>query len=219
MRKIITCCFLAAGFSAYGQAFADHKIGVTLNGHGSQIHGIHLHSKTRYGAGLGVFTEIPLDAKSGDVRNANKFFFVPQLEFSMDGENNNPNTGKQKYHAEFISLPLYFKYYFPFGSTADDAVFLQLGPQFGFAVASKASGPDDMNSSENGYKVNFVQHHNDNFKKFNIGASVAVGYRMTENWQAFVRYDHGFTKAYDNNPGGEKTYHYKLGAGLSYIFN
>lgn len=218
MKKLLLLPALLAGAAAFGQ-YTEYNInyGITANIHQSNIKGIHWNSKGRTAPSIGVFAHIPLQNVSDrDLYKQGRWVFQPQLEYSMDGERNKPETGDQKYNVDFISLPLYIKYYFAFNKVAPKDFFVQAGPQFGFVVADKATGPSDAFSSDNKEHVNYVDHHNSSLKKSNFGISLGAGYTITDNLAFFVRYDHGFSKAYDNY-SLYKTYHYKLGAGLNFI--
>ena len=224
MKKLLLLPAVLMGIAASAQYTQSlYRYGVTANIHQSNIKNIHWYSKGRIAPSIGIFGVIPFTGDQGtaDVGRPGGFYFVPQLEFTWDGENNDPSTGKQTYRTNFISLPLNVRYYFAVSKNAENKDFyVQAGPQIGFSVYDKASGPSDALSEDNKERVNYIVHHENEYKKFNLGLTVGAGYRFTDNWDVFVRYDHGLSKAYGFNPseGDRKTYHYKLGAGVNYTF-
>ncbi len=196
--------FVFAQENAGNDNLSTIQFGATLKVHQSNIRGIHDYSKARIAPAIGVFAQIPLNS-----RVENNIYFVPQLEFSMEGENAKEPKGDQKFHFSYINVPLYLKYYFGFNKeNTNKNLFVMAGPKFGFAVSEKREG-----AVYNPQDIAAEGHH----KKFNLAASVGGGYRFTENFEGYLRYDHGFTKAYDNYTL-QKTYNYQLGAGINYIF-
>ena len=219
MKKLLLLPALLAGFFSFAQ-YTEGQVtwGISANVHQSNIRGIHWNSKGRIAPSVGVFVSIPLESTADrDLYKYGRWILVPQLEYSMDGELNKPETGTQKYFADFISLPVYIKYYFAFNKVDEKKFFVQAGPQFGVSIHNKATGPSDANSMENKEHVNYVSHHEANFKKANFGISVGTGYQFSDSWEVFARYDQGFSKVYDNYTL-YNTNHYKLGVGLNYIF-
>lgn len=222
MKKLLVLPALVAAGMAFGQYTQSlFRFGVTANLYQSNIKNIHWASEGRMAPSVGVFAVVPFrNEGQADIGRPGGFFFVPQLELSWDGEKNQPETGDQKYYATMISLPMNIRYYFAFDSSAENRdFFVQAGPSVGFVVADKAEGPSDALSADNKERVNYIAHHDANFKKFNYGLTVGAGYRISDNWEVFARYDHGLAKAYKTNPSGEgRAYHYKLGGGISYTF-
>ena len=227
MKKRLLLPAVLIGIAASAQYTESlYRFGITANIHQSNIKNIHWNSKGRIAPSVGIFGVIPITGEEGtaDIGRPGGFYFIPQLEYTLDGENNNPETGKQKYRTNFLSLPLNIRYYFNVSSSAENKdIFVQVGPQIGFSIYDKASGPSDALSADNGERVNYVVHHEDNYKKFNFGLTVGAGYRFTDNWDVLLRYDHGLTKTYDTNPSiglnNKRTFHYKLGLGVNYTFN
>lgn len=183
---------------------AQVQFGATVKGHLSHIRGIHAESKGRIAPSAGVFAQIPLASGT-----SSGFYFVPQLEVSMDGEKNSATGGEQKLYYTFLNMPLFVKYYFQFCSAdSGKGFFAMAGPKIGFSLGEKIEGSSFT-------QTEVAVHHS--FKKSNFGFAVGAGYHFIPQLEAFVRYDHGFTKVYDMYSGA--TRHYQLGAGINYVFS
>lgn len=225
MKKLLLFPALLFAVAVFGQyTESRYRWGISANIHQANIKNIHWYSKGRLAPSIGFFGILPFKGQEGaaDTGRPGGMFFVPQLEFSWDGENNKWDSGKQTYRVNFIEMPLNFRYYFKVNKSAENNdFFIQAGPQLGYAVYDKAEGPSDAATLDNKERINYVPHHEAEFKKFNFGLTAGAGYRFDDNWDISARYDHGLTKAYETNPsvGGNKTYHYKLGLALSYSFN
>lgn len=184
----------------------DYRLGVTANIHKTSIVNIHDYSEANWGAGLGLLGEIPL-VKS-DVYDSAWLFLSPQLEFSMQGESAAPPQGKQKFPSYYIGLPIYVKYFFHQGNVKRN-FFLMLGPRLEFMVAHSRKGPEV-------YPM-FVDQEKE-MNKFGIGASVVAGFKLTDEFEAFVRYDRGFSKVYPDYTHVSSNYNHLLGIGVNYYF-
>ncbi|QOR74364.1 PorT family protein [Cruoricaptor ignavus] len=222
MKKLFIFSALAASATAFSQyAEKRSQFGITAGVHGSHIHGIHQDSEARVAPSVGVFFEAPISQRStSELSRSGGLFFAPQVEYSMQGEYNKYPGGKQKFFADFINLPILLKYYF--GAKANSGLnsswFLTVGPKVGFIVNQKVSG-DSINDPTTG--INYIDLHfndNDEFNKFDFGVVGGLGYAFDNHWQLMLRYDHGFTKMYDNTPHDKTTYNYKLGLSVNYGF-
>ena len=110
MKKISTVLALFSVIALSAQSF---KYGITGNIHRGSIVGVHDRSVGKYGGGLGVFAEIPL--VENDVFDSAWLFLVPQIEYSMQGENAEVNVdrfGVQKYHYDYAAMQVYLKWFF-----------------------------------------------------------------------------------------------------------
>ena len=110
MKKISTVLALFSVIALSAQSF---KYGITGNIHRGSIVGVHDRSVGKYGGGLGVFAEIPL--VENDVFDSAWLFLVPQIEYSMQGENAEVNVdrfGVQKYHYDYAAMQVYLKLVF-----------------------------------------------------------------------------------------------------------
>ncbi|WP_312825283.1 porin family protein [Epilithonimonas sp.] len=180
MRKIITISSLLLFGFINAQTV---KYGVTGNFHKSSIPGIHDRSKGIFGGGLGIFADFSL--VTNDIYNSAWLYFSPQLEFNTQGENAQmPGLETQKYHNNYIGIPLYIKYFMKSQGYKGDIYFMA-GPRFEFMVANKVSGP-----------VSLTAHQEENLEKFGYGISAGVGVNIQNSWDVFIRYDRGFSKIY-----------------------
>ena len=201
MRKI---CILLC-LSIIGIVSAQTlKLGVTGNIHKTSIVNIHDYSKTPWGGGGGVFAEISL--VHNDVFDSAWLYLMPQLEFSMQGENAEPPQGKQQFPAQYIGVPIYIKYFFHQGNVKRN-LFLFGGPRLEFLVSHDRKGPEvyDM----------FVEQEK-KFATFGYGISLGAGIKMSDNLEMFIRFDRGLSKIYPDYTNKSTTYNRLLGLGFNY---
>ncbi|WP_312323012.1 outer membrane beta-barrel protein [Soonwooa sp.] len=205
MKKASIVLFLLTiGFMS-AQSF---KLGATANIHRSSIVHVHDVSKPAWGGGVGVFGEIPI--VDNDIFDSAWLYLVPQLEFSMQGENAQPysNKDKQQFPNYYLGVPVYVKYFFHRSGWKSD-LFLMAGPRFEFLVYNDRKGPE-------GYAMYAGQE--DKINSFGYGLSVGAGLRVQDDWEIFVRFDRGFSKIYPDYDAANKTstYNRLLGLGVNY---
>ena len=209
MKKISTVLALFSVIALSAQSF---KYGITGNIHRGSIVGVHDRSVGKYGGGLGVFAEIPL--VENDVFDSAWLFLVPQIEYSMQGENAEVNVdrfGVQKYHYDYAAMQVYLKWFFFFFYMRRD-VFLFAGPRIEYMVRQKETVDPAYDVIH--YKFNL----DDEVNKFGYGVSFGAGLKITQQWSAFLRYDRGFSKVYPNNDRNN-TYNRLIALGVNYYLN
>jgi len=201
MKKASIVLFLLTiGFMS-AQSF---KLGATANIHKTSIVNIHDYSTHPFSGGLGVFGEIPL--VENDIFDSAWLYLVPQLEFSMQGENADARTGKQKFPNYYFGMPIYVKYFFHRSGWKSD-IFLMAGPRFEFLVYNDRKGPE--------VPPKFVEQEK-KINSFGYGLSVAAGLKVDENWEVFMRFDRGFSKVYPDYTYKSTNYNRLLGIGVNY---
>ncbi|MFC4164412.1 porin family protein [Epilithonimonas zeae] len=199
MKKIVIIYALVLFGFANAQSV---KYGLTGNIHKSSIVGIHDRSKGIFGGNVGVFADFSL--VTNDIYDSAWLYFTPQLEFAMFGENSKyPNKDLQKFHNNYISMPLFIKYFIKNHGYKSD-IYLMAGPKLEYLITDKVSGPASLTADQE-----------KNLNKFAYGLAVAVGVKVQENWDVFIRFDRGFSKIY---PDYTKytTYNRMLGIGINY---
>ena len=209
MKKfnIIIAFFLMIAVA--GQTF---KYGVTGNFHKGSIVGVHDVSKGAFGGGLGVFGEISL--VENDIFDSAWLYLVPQLEYSMQGEVADADPArydKQKFHHDYVAMQVYLKYFFHKGNMKRD-VFLFAGPRVEYLVRQ------DRNVDPAYDLVYYKYNLDDEVKKFGYGVSFGAGMKVSQQMEAFIRYDRGFSKVYPNN-NINNTYNRLLAVGLNFYLN
>ena len=209
MKKISTVLVLFLAIAISAQSV---KYGVTGNIHRGSIVGVHDRSIGKYGGGLGIFAEFPL--VENDVFDSAWLFLVPQIEYSMQGENAEVNVdrfGVQKYHYDYAAMQVYLKWFFHKGNMRRD-VFLFAGPRIEYMVRQKETVDPAYDVIH--YKFNL----DDEVNKFGYGVSFGAGLKITQQWSAFLRYDRGFSKVYPNNDRNN-TYNRLIALGVNYYLN
>ncbi|WP_313214690.1 porin family protein [Soonwooa sp.] len=203
MKRVLGLLFL---FCVAALSAQDFKIGVTANIHRSSIVNIHDVSKPAWGGGFGVFGEIPLVAN--DIFDSAWLYLVPQIEYSMQGENAEPyaNQPKQQFPNHYIGVPIYVKYFFhPNGWKGP--LFVMAGPRAEFLVSHDRKGPEVYPQFvDQEQKINSV----------GFGLSVGAGLKLSDKLEAFVRFDRGFSKIYPDYKSKSSTYNRLLGIGINY---
>lgn len=191
----LTCTFFAQTF----------KYGVTGNFHKGSIVNVHDFSKGRYGGSIGGFAQWSLI--ENDVFNSAYLYIQPELEFNTQGEISKAENEVQKYTNDYISMAVYFRYFFHQGNMKRD-LFLFAGPRIEYLVYQhKETTPK--------YEAGYYKYNLDGrMNKFGYGVSFGIGVAITRQWEAFMRYDRGFSKIYPDNP--RNTYNRLLGVGINY---
>ncbi len=208
MKKVISLLAVFILISAGAQNF---KYGVTGNFHQGSIVNVHDRSLGKYAGGLGVFGGVPL--VENDVFDSAWLYLMGNLEYNIQGENAEVNTakyGKQKYYLDYISFQTFVKYFFHRGNMKSD-IFVFAGPRIEFLVKEKRDVDPDYDL------VHYKFNHDDVVNKFGYGFVVGAGVKIARQWEAFIRYDQGFSKVYPNNP--RFTYNRNLGIGINYYLN
>lgn len=209
MKKIST---ILALFVLTALGAQNLKYGVTGNFHKGSIVGVHDRSVGKYGGGLGFFAEFPL--VENDVFDSAWLYIVPQIEYSMQGENAKVNVdrfGVQKYHYDYAAMQVYLKWFFHKGNMKRD-LFLFAGPRIEYMVRQKESVDPAYNITH--YKFNL----DDEVNKFGYGVSMGVGLKVSQHIEAFLRFDRGFSKVYPNNDRNN-TYNRLLALGINYYID
>lgn len=209
MKKIIILVTVFLLIMVSGQTF---KYGVTGNVHRGSIVGVHDRSIGKYGGGLGVFAQWPL--VENDVFDSAWLYIMPQLEYNMQGENAEVKKdvyGLQKFHHDYVAMQVYLKWFFHKGNMKRD-VYLFAGPRIEYLV--RQDRQVDPAYDLTNYRFNL----DDEVNKFGYGVSFGAGLKVSQQIEAFLRYDRGFSKVYPNNDRNN-TYNRMIAVGLNYYLN
>lgn len=197
----------------FGQLGAQtFKYGVTGNVHKGSIVNVHDRSEGKWGGGAGFFAQWSL--VENDIYDSAWLYFMPQIEYSMQGENADANPDKyekQKYNYDYISMQAYIRYFFHKGNMKRD-FFLFAGPKVELLVREDKKVQPEYDAVY--YKFN----KDDKVNNFGFGISVGAGIKISQQFEAFLRYDRGFSKVYPNNTE-RNTYNRMLALGLNYYLN
>lgn len=209
MKKITLIIAVFLMVTATAQTF---NYGVTGNFHKGSIVGVHDVSKGAYGGGVGIFGQWSL--VENDVFDSAWLYLMPQLEYSMQGEiakAEQDKFGIQKFHHDYIAMQVYLKYFFHQGNMKRD-LYLFAGPRIEYLVREKRE-------VDPAYDLAYYQYNGDDeVNKFGYGISFGAGLKVTQQFEAFLRYDRGFGTVYPNNDR-RNTYNRLLALGINYYFN
>lgn len=208
MKKFLLIAALAVFSFGFGQNF---KYGVTANVHRGSIVNVHDVSVGKWGGGLGFFGETPL--VENDVFDSAWLYLMGQIEYHMGGEfarAEEEKFGIQKYYYDYVAMQVYLKWVFHEGNMKRD-VFLFAGPRIEYLVREDKKVDPAYDAVY--YKYNL----DDEVKKFGYGVSLGIGLKPSTQWEAFLRFDRGFSKVYTDNP--RNTYNRMLAVGINYYLN
>ncbi|SFI09788.1 outer membrane beta-barrel protein [Halpernia frigidisoli] len=190
-----SCCLSAQHF----------KYGVSGDFHKGSIVNVHDASKGKYGGGLGGFVQWPL--VENDVFDSAYLYLEPHVDFNTQGEIAKAENEIQKYSSNYVSMSVYFRFFFHQGNMKRD-LFLFAGPRVEYLVSYKRDTSQFYEDAY--YKFNLDNKVN----RLNYGVTVGTGLQISQQWEAFLRYDRGFAKFYSDNPAN--TYNRLLAIGLNY---
>lgn len=205
MRKIFFAFGVLMSPFLFSQEF---KWGATANIHSSSIEGIHDFSRGRIAPSVGLFAEIPLETFQRSIYAPLRYYIYPVIEYSMEGEKTILEQGRQYYRNDFVAFALYGKFHFYRGYFEN--FYFMIGPRVAYAVSVNFKGPEIIYESG--------PLGDDITKKWNISASGAIGYVISDKLEMYIRYDQGITEVYPNYDY-RKTWNRLLGIGVSYYFN
>lgn len=200
--KLPLLIFLLLTCAMFAQTF---KYGVTGNFHKGSIVNVHDYSKGKYGGSLGGFAQWSL--VENDVFNSAYLYIQPELEFNTQGEIAKANDEIQRYTNDYVSMAVYFRYFFHQGNMKRD-MFVFAGPRIEYLVYKHRETSPEYEAAY--YKYNLDSKMNN----FGYGVSFGIGLAITRQWEAYMRYDRGFSKVFPDNP--VNTYNRLLGVGINY---
>ena len=209
MKKISTVLAL---FSVIALSAQSVQYGITGNFHQGSVARVHDVSKGKFGGSLGGFVQFPL--VENDVFDSAWLYLMPQVEYSMGGEwarAEEEKFGIQKYYYDYVAMQLYLKWFFHQGNMKKD-LFLFAGPRIEYLVR-------EDKKVDPAYDAAYFQYNlDDEVAKFGYGVSMGIGLKASSKWEAFMRFDRGFSKVYPNN-NLRNTYNRMLAVGINYYLN
>lgn len=194
------------------QETQEFKYGITGNFHQGSIVGVHDVSKGAFGGSLGVFAQWAL--VENDIFDSAWLYLMPQIEYNMGGEiarAEEETFGKQIYQHDYVAMQVYLRYFFHQGNMKRD-MYVFAGPRIEYLVRQESKVDPAYNLAY--YKYNL----DDEIKKFGYGVSFGIGLKVSQQFEAFMRYDRGFSKVYPKN-NINNTYNRQLAVGLNYYLN
>lgn len=142
---------------------------------------------------------------------SNTFSINPELVYSMQGakvpvevqgEGDEILTVTGKVHLNYLNVPVLVKYQHRSG------FFAEAGPQFGFLLSARLKANDIKSDMK------------DDFKKFDMGSTIGIGFLTKWNVGVNARYQLGLTKlnnASSTSDGDAKAYNSVLQLGVFYV--
>ena len=109
------------------------RFGVKLGGQISGVSNIHGGSSKRFpGLTAGVALQIPIPDEE-----TNRFYIVPELIYSQEGEKSRTNENKSiKFYNDYLSLPIMMRAY----TLDNNLFFIEIGPKVSYLIHQKNKG-------------------------------------------------------------------------------
>lgn len=130
-----------------------------------------------------------------EIKLTDKFAVQPELLYSAQGG----KADGGKYNFDYINLPIMAKFYIT------DQFSVEAGPQVGFLVSAKVK-PDSGDT----------QDVKDQLKSTDFGVNVGLGYNLTENFTAGLRYNLGLSQVVDADGADVKNNVFSLSVGYKF---
>lgn len=201
MKKTIFAAIICLVFAEIGQA--QIRFGARVSGSMTNITEVHGNSKSRGGFQIAAFGLIP-------ITNNDILFFQPEINYSAQGEYDQPRRPngtyeKQRIFLNNINIPLHMKLYF---TDAQSEFFAEGGPFLGFNIGKNIQDVGYANEASN-----------NEFNSFDFGATLGIGFSLNRQFEASLRYSHGLVDQVKNDAMDAANYTSILNFGVSYIFN
>src|SRR5690606_2871364 len=189
----------------FSQLEAQVRIGLRGSVSITNLTKAHSISKSRTGFQFGALGLIPLD------RN-DQLFFVPEIQYSMQGEYNvhqptkptdYPEEKDIKTFSGNINLPLNFRYYI---SSLESDFFIEGGPYLGFLI------------DENIERIENTEPFDEEMAGFDFGLNLGGGYSFNRSFEISLRYYYGFPDQVKHDAADAINHNSILNFGLSYVF-
>ena len=117
-----------------------------------------------------------------EIKLADKFAIQPELVYSVQGTKfDTGGSDDLVYDLQYVNLPIMFKYY------VAEKFSLEAGPQIGFLTTAKVKLGDESEDVK------------DMFKSTDFGFNLGLGYNITENISAGLRYNLGLSNIVDQD--------------------
>ena len=161
---------------------------------------------------MGGFVQFPL--VENDVFDSTWLYLMPQVEYSMGGEwarAEEEKFGIQKYYYDYVAMQVYLKWFFHKGNMKRD-LFLFAGPRIEYLIREDKKVDPAYDTAYFKYNLD------DEVAKFGYGVSLGIGLKPSPKWEAFLRFDRGFSKVYPNNTN-RNTYNRMLAVGVNYYLS
>lgn len=130
-----------------------------------------------------------------EIKVSDKFAVQPELLYSSQGGKADGGT----YNVDYINIPIMAKFY------VAEKFSIEAGPQVGFLMSAKAK-PDSGDD----------QDIKDELKSTDFGVNLGLGYNITENISAGLRYNLGLSQVVDADNVDIKNNVFSLSVGYKF---
>ena len=177
MKKslLFIAAFIGFGFVNAQTAQFGFKAGLNISNQSYKVGGNTLDGESVYGVQAGIFVEI---------KASEKLTVQPELLFSTQGSKLSTPQGKASFDLNYVIVPVMVKFY------PASKLFLEAGPQIGFLTSAKA-GLGSMSGDAK-----------EVFETTDFALNLGLGYNITNEFSAGVRYNLGLSNVAKNNDSG-----------------
>ena len=190
MKKLFLGLGLVAGTFAFAQTSPSFGLKAGMNVSSLSKDGGLNDQESKIGFNAGVFLNAPI---------SEQFSIQPEVLYNNLGSkitreatvNSNTYTAEYARHLDYISVPVMAQF------NATPNFYIEAGPQFSFLVDARDKYKNTINGSTQdaqSYSLN-----KDNFKTFDFGLGLGVGYYFTPQFGINARYTAGLTDIYKSN--------------------
>lgn len=193
MKKVLFAAIAVLGFM--GTQAQEVKFGAKAGLNIATLTGDLEDASSKVGFHVGGFAEIMF---------SDKFAFQPELLFSTQGAKAEYNYSGDGYSEKeettfklnYLNIPLMAKYF------ATEKLFIEAGPQIGFAMGEKYDSDYTVTYAGETYSESEDGDLED-ISSIDFGLNFGLGYEFTENIFAGARYNLGLSNVYDGEGDGE----------------
>lgn len=185
MKKIVLiiaiflCNFLNAQIE-----FSNTRFGVIAGPNISAVTNAHNPSSRRTAFMAGMFAEVPIDFYRCRCEY-NQLFIQAELLYVASGENGSKYDEKRKYHADYLSIPIFLKGYL---TKTANSFYGYGGPRFGFLVNQNVVNPPGDRPYYAGEEGKAAT--------FDFALAGGIGYSFNRKLEVSLRYELGLSNAY-----------------------
>ncbi|MFC0344632.1 MULTISPECIES: porin family protein [Epilithonimonas] len=190
MKKLFLGLGLVAGTFAFAQTSPSFGLKGGMNVSSLSKDGGLNDQESKIGFNAGVFLNAPI---------SEQFSIQPEVLYNNLGSkitreatvNNNTYTAEYARHLDYISVPVMAQF------NATPNFYIEAGPQFSFLVDAR----DKYKNTKNGSTQDAESYslNKDDFKTFDFGLGLGVGYYFTPQFGINARYTAGLTDIYKSN--------------------
>ena len=209
MKKVLltVAAVMAFGLMNAQEVKYGAKAGLNMSNFGGDAE----NTDMKIGFQIGGFAEIKI---------SDKFAVQPELLFSTQGAKSEYSESEPGYSyseestvkLNYLNIPIMAKYY------ATEKFYVEAGPQIGFLMSAKEDfdySETFMGTTDSGSTSEDIK---DGLNSTDFGLGLGLGYNITENVGAGLRYTAGLSNIYKDAPSGYSVNNSNIAVSVAYTF-